>query len=128
MTNIESSSPPPPSASLSPQDIERLLGRFSELEADVDAFSTALLRLSGVRGHRVSSSSSSSTGGGIVHDRVGGTDVINQRELSASASRGPSLTVLLYPVLAFVLVGAATALVSRRNARVQKVGRDRDLL
>lgn len=120
MTNI-ASSPPPSSSSLSPEDIERLQDRFAELETDIDAFSTALSRLSDAR-RRLSS------GTGI---RVGSTQqrtaVVSNQKLFASTESSttrPLLTVLLYPVLAFVSAGAAAALVSRRT-RLQKVGRDR---
>lgn len=113
--DIESSSP----ASPSPQDTERLLDRFFELEANVDAFSTALARLSDARGRRLGSSSG--TGGGIADYQV------HHKELFASGATPLPLMTVLYPVLAFVLVGAAAALVSRRM-RKNKVGIGRDPL
>ena len=98
------------SSSLSPEDIETLQGRFSKLEADVDAFSTALTRLSNAR--RLSSSKGGDGGGA---SSTAARQRRQVRGLQRLDSPAPALAMI-------VLIGAAMSLILSKM-RVYKVRR-----
>lgn len=102
MSGLASSSP------LSPEDIEILQGRFSKLEADVDAFSMTLNRLANA--HRLSSSTGNSVNPAASRHQ-------HPRRLVFASQPASALAMVMV-----VLVGAAMTL-ALRKMRMQKVGR-----
>lgn len=101
---------------LSTEDLDNLKDRFSQLETDIDAFSTALSRLSASR--RLSTG----TGDIPVHgvsQRIAPSNN-NNREFHGSASDGH---VLLLPAVMMTVLTAAVATLAFRRARLKEVGR-----
>lgn len=105
------------SPSLSGEDIEQLQGRFSSLEADVDALSTTLSRISEARITQRSAARRLSSQSGSDSNRADRQELFPSRDTTPTKARLP--TQLQLVLVIFAAAGAALMLWTRRPKKVR---------